>query len=113
LDVPRSATTTDVFNAIAEAGRRELIDALARGEATVGDLVTRVGMTQPQVSKHLGVLREVGVVRVRVDGRHHWYRIYGPALKPVHAWVRRFERTWNQRLDRLDALLVELQEEDQ
>jgi DNA-binding transcriptional ArsR family regulator len=109
--VPRSATTTDVFNAIAEAGRRDLLNALARGEATVGNLVDRLGMSQPQVSKHLGVLREVGVVRVRVDGRHHWYRIYGPALRPVHTWVRRFERTWNQRLDRLEALVTELQED--
>ena len=109
--VPRSATTTDVFNAIAEEGRRDLLDALGRDEATVGDLVARLGMSQPQVSKHLGVLREVGVVRVRVDGRHRWYRIYGPALKPVHSWVRRFERTWNQRLDRLEALVTELQEE--
>jgi DNA-binding transcriptional ArsR family regulator len=107
--VPRSATTTDVFNAIAEEGRRDLLDALARGEATVGDLVARVGMSQPQVSKHLGVLREVGVVRVRVDGRHRWYRIYGPALKPVHAWVRRFERTSNQSLDSIKQLFTELQ----
>ena len=107
LDVPRSATTTDAFNAIAEEGRRDLLDALAGGEATVSDLVARLGMSQPQVSKHLGVLREVGLVRVRADGRHRWYRIYGPALKPVDAWVRRFERTWNRRLDRLEDLVKE------
>ena len=105
--VPRTATTEDAFNAIAEQGRRDLLDALANGESTVNDLVTRLGMTQPQVSKHLGVLREVGLVRVRVDGRHRWYRIYGPALKPVHAWVRRYERTWNRRLDRLEDLVKE------
>jgi DNA-binding transcriptional ArsR family regulator len=105
--VPRSATTTDAFNAIAEAGRRDLLDALAGGEATVSVLVVRLGMSQPQVSKHLGVLREVGLVRVRADGRHRWYRIYGPALQPVDAWVRRFERTWNRRLDRLEDLVKE------
>jgi DNA-binding transcriptional ArsR family regulator len=111
--VPRSATTTDAFNAIAEAGRRDLLDALVDGEATVNDLVTRLGMTQPQVSKHLGVLRAVGLVAVRVDGRRRWYRVNGAALKPIHDWVLRFEHTWNTRLDRLDDLLVELQSEEE
>jgi len=105
----RTATTTDAFNAVAEAGRRQLLDALGSGEATVGELVDRLGMTQPQVSKHLGVLRAVGLVLVRVDGRHRWYRVNGPALRPIHDWVRTFERTWNERLDRLDDLLAELQ----
>ena len=105
----RTPTTTDAFNAVAEAGRRQLLDALGTGEATVGELVDRLGMTQPQVSKHLGVLRAVGLVLVRVDGRHRWYRVNGPALRPIHDWVRTFERTWNERLDRLDDLLVELQ----
>ena len=104
----RAATTTDAFNAVAEASRRQLLDALGTGEATVGELVDRLGMTQPQVSKHLGVLRAVGLVLVRVDGRHRWYRVNGPALRPIHDWVRTFERTWNERLDRLDDLLVEL-----
>lgn len=104
----RKPTTSDVYNAVAEAGRRDLLDAIGGGEATVGELVERLGMTQPQVSKHLGVLRAVGLVTVRVDGRHHWYRVHGPALKPIHDWVRRFERTWNARLDRLDDLLAEL-----
>jgi DNA-binding transcriptional ArsR family regulator len=108
----RTATTTDVFNAVAEASRRDLLDALGTEEATVGELVERLGLSQPQVSKHLGVLRAVGLVLVRVDGRRRWYRINGPALKPVHDWVRTFERTWNTRLDRLDDLLVELQAED-
>jgi DNA-binding transcriptional ArsR family regulator len=108
----RTPTTTDVFNAVAEAGRRQLLDALGTGEATVGELVDRLGMTQPQVSKHLGVLRAVGVVVVRADGRHRWYRVNGPALRPVHDWVRTFERTWNARLDRLDDLLAELQSEE-
>ena len=105
-------TTTDAFNAVAEAGRRQLLDALGTGEATVGELVDRLGMTQPQVSKHLGVLRAVGLVLVRVDGRHRWYRVNGPALRPIHDWVRTFERTWNERLDRLDDLLVELQTQE-
>ena len=105
----RRPTTADAFNAVAEASRRELLDALGAGEATVGELVDRLRMSQPQVSKHLAVLRAVGLVLVRVEGRHHWYRVNGPALKPIHNWVRTFERTWNTRLDRLDDLLAELQ----
>ncbi|MGH9025444.1 MAG: ArsR/SmtB family transcription factor [Acidimicrobiia bacterium] len=108
----RAATTTDTFNAVAEASRRELLDALGTGEATVGELVSRVHSSQPQVSKHLGVLRSVGVVRVRADGRRRWYRVHGPALKPIHDWVRTFQRTWNTRLDQLDELLAELQTEE-
>jgi DNA-binding transcriptional ArsR family regulator len=108
----RTPTTTDAFNAVAEASRRELLDALGTEEATVGELVARIGLSQPQVSKHLGVLRTVGLVAVRADGRRRWYRVNGPALKPIHDWVRNFERTWNARLDRLDDLLVELQEEE-
>ena len=109
----RTATTTDVFNAVAEASRRRLVDAIGDGEATVGDLVDRLGLSQPQVSKHLAVLKAVGVVRVRVDGRHRWYRLNGRALRPIHDWVRTFERTWNTRLDRLDDLLAELQHEEE
>jgi DNA-binding transcriptional ArsR family regulator len=105
--------TTDAFNAIAEPSRRRLLDALGAGEATVGELVDRLGLTQPQVSKHLGVLRAVDVVSVRVDGRRRWYRVNGPALKPIHDWVGRFERTWNVSLDRLDDLLTEMQANDQ
>jgi DNA-binding transcriptional ArsR family regulator len=108
----RTATTADAFNAVAEASRRDLLDALGTREATVGDLVEWLGLSQPQVSKHLAVLRAVDLVEVRVDGRHRWYRVNGPALKPIHDWVRTFERTWNQRLDRLDDLLVELQDQE-
>jgi DNA-binding transcriptional ArsR family regulator len=108
----RTATTSDAFNAVAEASRRDLLDALGTGEATVGELVERLGLTQPQVSKHLGVLRAVGLVAVRVDGRHRWYRVNGPALKPIHDWVRTFEHTWNTRLDRLDDLLDELRNQE-
>ena len=105
-------TTTDAFNAVADASRRQLLDALGIGEATVGELVDRLGLTQPQVSKHLAVLRAVGLVSVRADGRHRWYRVNGPALQPIHDWVRAFERTWNARLDRLDDLLAELQSQE-
>jgi DNA-binding transcriptional ArsR family regulator len=108
----RTPTTADVFNAVAEASRRDLLDALGDAEATVSELVDRLGLSQPQVSKHLGVLRAVGLVSVRVDGRHRWYRVNGPALKPVHDWVRTFERTWNTRLDRLDDLVAELKAQE-
>jgi DNA-binding transcriptional ArsR family regulator len=108
----RSATTTDVFNAIGDVSRREILDALGGGEASVGDLVDELGLSQPQVSKHLGVLRTVGLVLVRADGRHRWYRVNGPALRPVHEWTARFARTWNERLDRLDDVLIELQREE-
>jgi DNA-binding transcriptional ArsR family regulator len=107
----RAATTTDAFSAIAEASRRHLLDAIGTGEVTVNELVGRHGMTQPQVSKHLGVLRAVGLVSVRKDGRNRLYRVNGDALKPVHEWVRTFERTWNRRLDRLDDLVAELTKE--
>jgi DNA-binding transcriptional ArsR family regulator len=107
----RSATTTDAFSAVAEASRRELLDAIGDGEVTVGELVDRLGLSQPQVSKHLGVLRAVGLVLVRADGRRRWYRVNGAALKPIHDWTRSFERTWNIRLDRLDDVLAELQSE--
>jgi DNA-binding transcriptional ArsR family regulator len=109
----RTATTADAFNAVAEASRRDLLDALGAEEATVGELVEQLGLSQPQVSKQLGVLRAVDLVRVRVDGRHRWYRVNGPALTPIHDWVRTFERTWNERLDRLDDLLVELQDQEE
>ena len=109
----RSPTTTDAFNAVAEASRRDLLDAIGTGEATVSELVDRLGLGQPQVSKHLGVLRAVGLVLVRVDGRHRWYRVNGDALKPIHAWVSNFERIWNRRLDRLDDLVAELKKEEQ
>jgi DNA-binding transcriptional ArsR family regulator len=104
----RSPTTADAFNAIAESSRRELLDVIGTEEVTVSELVLRSGLSQPQVSKHLGVLRAVGLVLVREEGRHRWYRVNGPALKPIHDWVLPFARTWNARLDRLDDLLTEL-----
>ena len=105
----RTATTSDAFNAVAEGSRRELLDALGAGEATVGDLVELLGLSQPQVSKHLGVLRAVGLVSVRSEGRHRWYRVNGQALRPVYDWIRNFESTWNAKLDLLDDALVGLQ----
>jgi DNA-binding transcriptional ArsR family regulator len=109
----RAATTTDAFNAIAEAGRRDILTALGAGEAAVGEIVTRLRLPQPQVSKHLGVLRAVGLVRCRTVGRQRLYRVNGAGLKPVHDWVRTFEAQWNDRLDRLDDVLSDLQEEHQ
>lgn len=110
----RAATTTDAFNAVAEPRRREILDLLAGGERSVNDMVALLGLAQPQVSKHLRVLREVGLVDVRDEGRQRLYRLNGPALKPIYDWVRPYERTWNERLDALDDLLAELkaQEED-
>ena len=107
--VARLATTTDAFTAVADDRRRALLDSLGTEEGTVGELVDRLGLSQPQVSKHLAVLRAVGLVSVRTDGRRRWYRVNGPRLRPVYDWVRSFETTWNNRLDRLDDVLVELQ----
>ena len=106
----RAATTTDAFNAVAEPRRRRILEVLAGGERPVNDLVARLGIAQPQVSKHLRVLREVGLVDVREEGRHRMYRLNGPSLKPVHDWVKEFERTWSERFEALDELLEELKE---
>src|SRR4051812_15323739 len=104
LGMPRAATTTDVFNAIAEPRRRELIDALAGGrERAVGDLVSTLQISQPAVSKHLGVLRTVGIVSVSRRGRTRLYRLNPEELKPVHDWTRSFERYWTHQLDRIKA----------
>ncbi len=109
----RAATTTDAFNAVAEPRRRQLLDLLADGERPVGDLVSLLGLAQPQVSKHLRVLREVGAVEVRDEGRHRLYRLNGHALKPIHDWVKAYERTWSERFDAMDVVLEELKEEEQ
>jgi DNA-binding transcriptional ArsR family regulator len=108
----RAATTTDVFNAIAEPRRRELLDALATGERSVSELVERLELPQPMVSKHLRVLREVGAVQVRDDGRRRLYRVDGTALKPIHDWVSNYERMWSERLQALDTVLDELKREE-
>ncbi|GBF07305.1 transcriptional regulator [Deinococcus aerius] len=108
----RAATTTDAFNAVAEPRRREILDLLATGERSVNDLVRLLGLAQPQVSKHLRVLREVGAVGVRDDGRQRLYRLNGQALRPIHDWVSQYERTWSARFERLDSVLEELQQEE-
>jgi DNA-binding transcriptional ArsR family regulator len=104
----RAATTADAFNAVAEPRRRQILDALAGGERPVNDLVDLLGLAQPQVSKHLRVLREVGLVDVRDEGRQRLYRVNGHALKPIHDWVSSYERTWAERFDQLDVVLDEL-----
>ncbi len=109
----RAATTADAFNAIAEPRRRQILDVLAGGEQPVNDLVRALGIAQPQVSKHLRVLREVGVVEVRDQGRQRLYRLNGPALKPIHDWVKGYERLWSDRFDELDAVLEKLKQEEE
>ena len=104
----RAATTADAFNAVAEPRRRQILDALAGGERPVNDLVRSLGLAQPQVSKHLRVLREVGAVAVRDAGRQRLYRLNGHALKPIHDWVKTYERSWSERFDELDVVLEEL-----
>ena len=109
----RAATTTDAFNAVAEPRRRQILDVLAGGERPVNDLVRLLGLAQPQVSKHLRVLREVGVVDVREDGRQRLYRLNGVALKPIHDWVTNYERSWSGRFDQLDVVLEDLKQTEQ
>jgi DNA-binding transcriptional ArsR family regulator len=108
----RAATTADAFNAVAEPRRRQILDALAGGERPVNELVGVLGLAQPQVSKHLRVLREVGAVAVREDGRRRLYRLNGRALKPIHDWVKAYEQSWSERFDRLDVVLEELKKEE-
>src|SRR3954464_14570878 len=107
----RAATTTDAFNAVAEPRRREILDVLAKGERPVNDLVRLLGLAQPQVSKHLRVLREVGAVDVRDEGRQRLYPLNGQALKPIHDWVKAYQRTWAERFDELDIVLDDLKKE--
>jgi DNA-binding transcriptional ArsR family regulator len=108
----RAATTTDAFNAVAEPRRRQILDLLARGERPVNDLVSSLRLGQPQVSKHLRVLREVGLVEVREDGRQRWYRLNAKPLRPIHDWVKRYEQSWNERFDALDGVLDDLKREE-
>jgi DNA-binding transcriptional ArsR family regulator len=100
--VARAQTTSDVFNAIAEPRRREIVDLLARrGPQTVGTLVVAIGLAQPAVSKHLGVLRKVGVVAVTKQGQQRVYNLQAEKLKTVHDWVKHFEALWSHQLDRI------------
>jgi DNA-binding transcriptional ArsR family regulator len=104
----RASTTTDAFNAVAEPRRRQILDLLVGGERPVNDLVVQLGVAQPLVSKHLRVLREVGLVDARDEGRQRIYRLNGHPLKPIHDWVKNYERTWDERFDRMDVVLEEL-----
>ena len=106
----RSSTTSDVFNAIAEAHRREVLDVLIAGEKAVGEIVTELSMSQPQVSKHLRVLTEVGLVRCRAEGRRRLYRLEPARLLPMREWLAKYEQAWNDRMDRMDDYLKELQQ---
>src|SRR5262249_7096284 len=101
LAMARAATTTDVFNAIAEPRRRTIIDVLARGDQAVGQIMARLRIAQPAVSKHLRVLRKVGLVSVRKEGPLRLYRLNASELKPVHDWAKRFEEFWTHQLDRI------------
>lgn len=107
----RAATTADVFNAVAEPRRRQLLDLIAGREVPVSDLVAQLGLAQPLVSKHLRVLRAVGAVSVRDEGRQRFYRLNGEALRPIHDWLVGIETVWAERLDRLDVVLEELVDE--
>jgi DNA-binding transcriptional ArsR family regulator len=109
--VARSSTTSDVFNAIAEAHRREILDALMAGEKAVGAIVDDLSMSQPQVSKHLRVLSEVGLVGYRAEGRRRLYRLEPARLRPLHDWLAKYEQAWNDRLDRVEDYLKELQQQ--
>ncbi|MCU1658865.1 MAG: regulatory protein ArsR [Pseudonocardiales bacterium] len=106
----RAATTADAFNAVAEPRRRQILDLLAGGERPVNDLVARLELAQPLVSKHLRVLREVGLVDVRDEGRQRMYRLNGRPLKAIHDWVKDYEQSWTQRFDRLDVVLEQLKD---
>jgi DNA-binding transcriptional ArsR family regulator len=108
----RAATTTDAFNAVAEPRRRQILDLLAQGERPVNDLVELLGLAQPQVSKHLRVLREVDLVHVRDEGRQRLYRLNAEPLRSIHDWLRRYQEMWTTRFDAMDTVLAELKEEE-
>jgi DNA-binding transcriptional ArsR family regulator len=108
----RSATTSDVFNAVAELQRRQILDLLALGERSVNDVAAALGIRQPQASKHLRVLKEVGLVSVRGAGQQRLYRLNGAGLKPIHDWTMSFERYWEESYARLDEYLKQVQSKE-
>ncbi len=110
--VARASTTSDAFNAVAEPRRREILDALARGEHSVGELAERLRVAQPVVSKHLRVLRGVNLVVRRDDGRRRLYRLNGAALRPIHDWVQRYEQSWSQAFDRMEMVVQGLEPQE-
>ena len=111
-DMARAATTVDAFNAVAEPRRRQVLDALAGGERPVNDLVLLLGLAQPQVSKHLRVLKKVGLVEVRGEGRQRFYRINSQPLKAIYDWVGEYEQLWTDRFNQLDVVLDDLKKEE-
>ncbi len=106
----RSSTTADVFNAVAETRRREILDSLIEGEKAVGAIVSDLSLSQPQVSKHLRVLSEVGLVSSRAEGRRRLYRLESARLHPFHEWLAKYEQSRDERLDRMDAYLEQLEQ---
>jgi len=109
--VARSSTTSDVFNAIGDVHRRQILDALIAGEKAVGAIVNDLSISQPQVSNHLRVLSEVGLVSCRAEGRRRLYRLEPAHLRPLHEWMAKYEQAINDRMGRLDDYLQELQQE--
>jgi DNA-binding transcriptional ArsR family regulator len=108
--VARTPTTYDPFNAVAEPRRRELLDAIGAEELTVSEIIGRLGWPQPMVSKHLQVLKKVGLVSARRVGRRRYYRVNAGRLKPIHEWVGSFEKYWSESFERLDEILEEIQD---
>ncbi len=113
LDMARAPTTLDTFSAVAEPKRRLVLETLVNRELPVNDIVGLLGWPQPVVSKHLGVLKQVGLVSVRQDGRQRLYSLQGEQLKPIHDWVTNFERLWEERFDRLDEYLREIKNKEE
>src|SRR5437763_12825207 len=107
----RASTTSDVFNALADVHRRDILDVLVAGEKAVGAIVDDLSMSQPQVSKHLRVLSEVGLVSCRAEGRRRLYRLEPARFRPLHEWLGKYEQAWNDRLDRVEDYLKELQQQ--
>lgn len=107
----RASTTSDVFNAIAEPQRREILTLLRSGERPASDVAQELGLTQPGTSKHLRVLREVGLVRDRRAGKQRIYSLDARGLRPIHEWAGGFEQFWNESFDRLDAYVQDVRHE--
>ena len=110
--MPRRPTTHDPFNAIAEPRRRRLLEVIGAGELSVNQIVEQVGWSQPTVSKHLGVLKQVGLVKERREGRQRLYRVNAGRLKPIYDWVAPFQQYWDEKFDRLDEVLKGMQEKE-
>lgn len=112
MDMARTPTTHDPFNAVAEPKRRQLIQAMGAQELSVNEIVEALGWNQPSVSKHLGVLKQVGLVEERRVGRQRLYRVNAENLRPIFDWVTPFEQMWSERFDRLDNVLEKIKKEN-